>query len=80
MFLALSPSTKTGFFAQKKTVSATATAKMLASRRRRSVPATRQPRLARCLWCLANVTAVGCYETGYFAFDEEPSYRDFVVR
>ena len=80
MFLALSPSTKTGFLAQKYTVSATATTKMLASRRRRSVPATRQPRLARCPVFVANVTAVGCYETGYLAFDEEPSYRDFVVR
>ena len=81
MFLMLSPSRKTLFCAWKKSVSATATTKMLASRRRRSTPATRQPRSARRpAFVVASATASGRYETGYFCFEEEPSYRVFVVR
>src|SRR5262245_2087779 len=80
MFLMLSASRKTEFFSWKKSVSPTATTKMLASRRRRSVPATRQPKLARRSVVAASAAAIRRYATGYFCAEEDPSYRVFVVR
>ena len=81
MFLTLSPSRKTLFCAWKKSVSPMATTRMLASRRRRITPATRQPRSARRPGVVVvPATASGRYETGYFCLSEEPSYRVFVVR
>jgi len=73
MFLMLSPSRKTWFFAQKNTVSPSATSRMLASRRRMNAPATRQPRPARRVGDVASSTAIENYETGYFCAVELPS-------
>ena len=60
----------------------TATTKMLASRRRRNAPATRQPKPARRRCVLSSLPPRPCgrYETGYFCALELPSYRVFVVR
>jgi hypothetical protein len=51
---------------QKKIVSPTAMTKIAASRRRRKIPATRQPEPARRVGDVASATGLGNYETGYF--------------
>src|SRR5256885_1132248 len=81
MFFQLSAEPNALFLIQKNAIRPPATIEMLASRRRTSAPATRQPRPARRrAGVVASATAIGSYETGYFCALELPSYRLWVER